>query len=348
MTLDRNIAIDILRGIAIIIVAIQHVFIKTLPGNFWQYINFNVGSSFNMALFITVGGYLAYYSLSKHADHTKWLKSKAYYLLVPHFAINILVYPMSMTGIAEWNDLSQTYSFPSWLLNSTFFGVGEWYLYVMFFTFASLVAVNYFKSRIKPSYYIPVMLGVMILVACFPFRLGDVLWINRVQFYIPFAMGGYLIAQYKDAIVSYFSLRRFAIFSLIMVGFYTYFLYLAGWNGGWGSVPFMNLFTDFNVTALRFGQGITMLAPLVLVAYAISKIKYFASGMAWLGKITLGLYMCNLLFTKVGVGSGWTLVWTSVAGTLLIGIVITLLSKKYIFSRVNKYFVGEKLLAINK
>lgn len=337
--MSRSLTIDILRGMGLMIMATNHVLIKLFPDRFFHFPYFNVSTSFNMGIFLVIAGYLAYRSLLKHPNHLKWLKNKAYYLVLPHIVFNLGLYFVSKTGITEWGDLSSKWSFGQWAVSSLFFDAGEWFLWILFICLAILVLVHKLNVKKGESYILPISI-IALAVILIPMVNGEFMRFYRVQFYFPLALLGYLIARYQSKITEVVTVKRVTVFSFVMLGVYALALYLSGWNGGWGSIPFTNMFHQPAVVALRFMQVLSILPMVFLIGYGISKIPLVSNILSWLGGITLGVYLFSMLFTKVGFGDGWLMVVSSILLSLSISIIITLTLKYLVFRKVNKYVLG--------
>lgn len=88
----RESFVDILKGIAIILVVIGHFYPKDAQYGFWSFIHALI-YSFHMPLFMMVSGYLYERSVKIHSfdDYFRFLRKKWQRLLAPYFAISAVV-----------------------------------------------------------------------------------------------------------------------------------------------------------------------------------------------------------------------------------------------------------------
>jgi fucose 4-O-acetylase-like acetyltransferase len=106
---ERNVNIDLMKGLAIILVIIGHVIIKIMP-KFWKNPFSNIIYSFHMPLFFVVSGYLMFLTL--RGSRLRWIRDKAFYLLIPHFLVNAAIYYLSPTNLTEFPPMLPSRSHP--------------------------------------------------------------------------------------------------------------------------------------------------------------------------------------------------------------------------------------------
>ncbi|PZU84830.1 MAG: hypothetical protein DI529_10740 [Chryseobacterium sp.] len=87
LNLDRNIKIDITKGVLIILVIIGHVLLGKLNANIARYIIY----SFHMPIFLLVSGYLINIERLRRTSFSELIKKYILRLIIPWF-IAILVY----------------------------------------------------------------------------------------------------------------------------------------------------------------------------------------------------------------------------------------------------------------
>lgn len=277
--------IDIMRGIAIILVILGHAIIvypidlHEIP---WCEILFTWLSSVHMPLFFLLAGFC--YSFREKPNKSWWVSYGTYLLkkvkriVVPYFVFCILdmsvrvIFPESVNN--KWRIIES-------LENMILRGGEYWFLYVLFFMF---VIFPLMEKVLKKSIMWILLLGAL-LVLRFSDIAPGVLEINSVVMYLPYFIFGYLvkvnwrnIRSYKKTIVQW----RLVIFIVSS----------AVWAACVGF-----LYLKSNWDAISFVASVAGIMDVWLIAIGISNKK-----MAFLcdcSKYSLQLYLLNGYFLVV-------------------------------------------------
>jgi fucose 4-O-acetylase-like acetyltransferase len=309
----RSNILDSAKGFGIVCVVIGHEIVKVQPSSFQDNLLYNVIYTFHMPLFFIISGYLMYQSLK--GDRVQWIKKKACQLLIPHFVFNIALYFLSQLNITEFPNFAKTYSFGQYIMYSTFADVGEWFLWTLFMVCCLVLIVDWLqKYNMKKFIILSILLT--IIIVCLPIN-SDSLRMARIQYYFPIFLSGYLIAKYKLQIK-----LKYILWSLhLSLGLFVLVMIVSKWNGGWGSIPSVDMLASPIDSLLRYAQVITV-APLVyLIVWSLSE----NITVLWLGKMTLGIYLFNLLFAGLYIRIGNLAILSGTLISLAIGVTLTLI-----------------------
>ena len=320
----RNIKLDIAKGFGICCVAITHCMTIVYPLSFWNNYLYNFIYTFHMPLFFVIAGYLMYQSLK--GDRVKWIKKKACQLLIPHFIINIVLYFMSQTNIAEFGNLAKSYTFSHYLIVSTFSDIGDWFLWSLFIVCCLVLIVDWLQKYDNKKFIVSTVL-LTIGIVCLPFRDGDYLRIARIQYYFPIFLAGYLIAKYKPQIK-----LKYMLWSIpISLGLFILVMKASNGSGGWGSIPSVDFIVNPISNLLRYAQVITIAPTVCLIVIGLSRTKLVANALVGMGKLTIGIYAVDLMIAGLFIGTGALGILTGSVIALTIGIIVTKLIT------INKY-----------
>lgn len=190
MVKDRNEYLDIVKGIAIILMIFAHCIVS---GNgdfflkkelFWDDILFKIIYSFHMPLFALVSGYLYYFTIEKYSFE-KILIKKIKSFLHPIVIFGIYRYLLTRKSLL-FNDiaLSKVYDFVFFLFD------GYWFLWsILFITIIVLFINKFFNDNIK------VYIVFFLLTLIIPTRVLSL----RIFLY-PFFVVGYFFCKHHKII----------------------------------------------------------------------------------------------------------------------------------------------------
>jgi hypothetical protein len=267
-----------------------------------------------------VAGYLMFSSIK--GSRKKWIGKKSLQLLIPHFLFNMAFYYLSFIGISEFSSTMHDTSFGVYMYRATFIDTGEWFLWTLFLICPVMLFVDW-ASTIYNNRLTFIIIGIAVFVAIIPLK-QNIFRLMYLQYYLPIALAGYLVAKYKPRIN-----LKYVLMSLpIMLGLFVAVMFASHGIGGWGYIAIANPSTNLSAYLLRYAQVITV-APLVyLIVVGISKVKIFAKGFSKIGKLTLGIYLFDLMFAGLFIGKGIIAVITGSIIALTIGIILTKLITK--------------------
>lgn len=323
-----------MKGIGIILVVLGHAIQKN-DIDYQNNLLCNLIYSFHMPLFFLVSGYLVYKNIN--SSHFKWIKNKAFYLLIPHIIFNLIYYFASATDIPNFENFPANYSFIQYVKESLLINTGEWFLWSLFTIFLFMLLIDFVNSRVNNILFVAFTISLVLALWSIPDLGKDYLRIYQLQWFLPFSIVGYFLAKYKDVFQKYI----IAIFLLGLVG-YPLIMCLSYFRGEWGIVQtqyFLYYLSDGNITPyLLYVQAFCGISLVFIASLLVVKQQFLAKSISWLGSITLGVYLFSSLFSGLRVGSGWMTIIFAFIFSLILGIFFTLLCKKV---KILKILLGD-------
>ena len=345
MQKERNMYLDILKAVSIILVVIGHCI---QYGSGMQYLTYGTCLynpvfifiySFHMPLFMLISGFLFSYSL-KNKTTKGILFSKIKQIIIPlacwSFIATIIQTVKALTGVS-----SSQVSF-IWIcqtLLSSFWG-GPWFLWALWWcSLCVILGKKLFKDN--AIYYV-----ILLIIT---FVTPDKNNIALYKFMFPFFLLGYIFNHYdlKTKLKKIYTHKAFEfscliIFILLLKHYdFNSYIYTSGYTLLNKDVLFQ-LHNDF----FRFFIGIFGSVSIMCIVHAFFQIapKIVNKVFAYVGACSLGIYIIsNYLFDEVlkwlpinGLNYWYTLI--EVICVLLITIGITTLLKK--IKITNKLFLG--------
>ncbi|MBR6902743.1 MAG: acyltransferase, partial [Clostridia bacterium] len=201
MTKERNQFVDIIRGVAMLLVVLGHTMTGSTVNSQSSFL-FNIVWSLQMPLFILISGYVTRYSkeIRTISELFKFFLKRTTAYLLPFAVWSFLI-----RGIILNQKVFLDIKYMLWHIDS-----GYWFL-ITIWTISMIFGIaNFASSKIKKS-----VLGKQILLfvvyACGMALLGTIgyfagisfLGIKLTLYYMPFYFVGYLYGQYRDKIFSF-------------------------------------------------------------------------------------------------------------------------------------------------
>lgn len=328
----RNIALDVTKGLAIILVVFGHALETNVVD--WQKVShlwyFAAIHHFHMALFMFISGYLAYSKLDGKFLQRRFLQ------LIPTYIIWTIVFyfVFAITGFPPRNgNLIWTLLWYTWTLNTS----GLWFLLAIFALYILFYLV---RGNIWG------ILGIILLaytLSQLPWltarlHISSTSWFDKIAWFMPFFAGGYFISKYRDKLhslgfIKWFCLVAFPVFfwlgkdlnySLPLLSWPDYAVFL--------KPPFISAFYVFWMALLGIGMAFAV-ADLLVRVVAVRR------GLQYLGSITLGIYCAHGFFRTLGVGNGIVKILTVTVVALLLSTALVWLLQR---SRITNFiFLGD-------
>jgi|GEM_PF-1899062 len=306
----RSLYLDMLKGLGIILVVLFHTVAwnsnqDTAAGSYLL----NALMPMLMPTFFGISGFLLYSSRIEKSGQWIWDKTK--FLMVPHFAIDFLVYFFGLVGVNRAAFDIHSTGFLDWLYKSVIRDDGDWFCWAFFFVLLLMLII---KKNDGNKKFWPVIIGLLLIVTLSP---GTPEWMHTVhiQWYFPFSVAGYLLARYWPLIKE--SAKIFAYSGAVI---YIPYLFMTGWKGAFVARPMLDNY--YWIAAGRplegpmiFFQSIFGVGLLVSVVYWLSKVKVF-SRLAFFGRysfviyILQGLLLVGFSLGTSGIGQALVFVWT--------------------------------------
>jgi Fucose 4-O-acetylase and related acetyltransferases len=275
MQKERNIYIDYLKGLLIILVVLGHAIQYIGYGNAdaWNNYLYQLIYMFHMPLFIALSGYLAFFSIQKHPI-TVFLKNKLLYIAVP-----MLVWCFFMAQVYFFckNDLNILAFLKEFGLQ---LDISHWFLKAII-VYSLFVC---FLTRFRwDTWFLVVSI---ILITLFPFRVHFNL--DLIISFYPFFVIGYLLGNVNMAKCYQWCIRY--IIPIVFVSVVCFFLwnketYAYNTPSNWNCMP---------IVLLRLGGGVSVSILFMLVSYFLfQKItsQKCIHTLTMVGQNSLGIYL---------------------------------------------------------
>jgi fucose 4-O-acetylase-like acetyltransferase len=328
----RDIGVDALRGLAILLVVLGHALstaqnLLVTPPSDPRYYLHNFLYTFHMPLFMFVAGYVLYGKRIRVSD-------RAIRLIVPFFAW-IPVYFLVNRYILHWpavllTTLKQTVREP---------GFGLWFLPTLFLCSLLLIPVRHIEKRGR-------WLGEASLAAIFV-AVNLLPWeeygLMQVKYFFFFFALGYLASKYRP-LVDRLDRKRV---NAALLGASALFLLLFSILQYYGrSRPYTFPFSLYDLFEAP-GTYLTRYAMAVLgIVFAIALVRVMRAGrvrqaFAWLGLVTMDIYVSHGLFVQLTFGAGWIAVLVSFLSGAFLPLALSILVLRQ-FSATALLFLGIK------
>lgn len=345
MQKQRNLYIDVLKAITIILVVLGHAIQygagmdNLVYGGFFYNPVFAFIYSFHMPLFMLISGYL--FSCScKQKSCTKLLFSKIKQLLIPLFFWSC-IFTFLQCIKAAIGQSSQNVTI-IWIFQTIYSGFkgGPWFLWAIWWcSFIIIINRKFFKDNI--------IIYILICLICFVVPDGNNLAVYKFMW--PFFCLGYLFNKYdlKTKLSKIYTHKAFGFGCLfvfmILFSFYNYntYIYTTGFT-----VLGKNIFQQIHNNCFRFLIGLVGSLSVMCIVYAFMDIlpKIIKKFLAFVGTCTMGIYIIsNYLFdevVKLVAFSGlnyWCIALQTIC-ILAVCILITFVLKK--IKTANQIFLG--------
>lgn len=274
--MSRNNTIDIIRGVAMLMVVLGH----TISGSTSEYENtfiFRVIWSLQMPLFFIISGYVTRYSrpIETGVDLWRFVKKRTLAYLLPW-----VVWTFAVRGFIFGQEDFLDVKYLLWHMDS-----GYWFLVTLWCIVVIYGISDYLSNKFaqrKKAFNILTHLACMVGGACFLIGVGhfagmSFLDIKLTLYYIPLYSCGYLYGQLQDSILA--KHRATSVVDVIAV------LSLAVWL--WLLVRFNFYGVDVTVGLLSM-RYIASLCGSIFVIYTLSVICKSGGGICCSRKIFVG------------------------------------------------------------
>jgi fucose 4-O-acetylase-like acetyltransferase len=307
---DRNQTIDILRGIATLMVILGHAIQRGLVVDFQYNIIFRFIYTFHMPLFMILAGYTLYLSHPKY--DFKFVKNKVFRLLYPLIIWSYIIYFMrdfNFVGIQPFISFPQNvWEYTKTLLVRPDYII--WFIYALFvFNLVFLVA-----NKMPKAFFLSSIIIFEIIVWFLPIQYFGIYFI---RIYLPFFVLGYYLAKYKDNILP--NLKYYVIPCIIF-----YCLTIFNWQVGYENA------------LVTYMLAISSMIILYVVVKLVSK-KYISKSLMWIGRNSLYIYLCQCVCLNIGIGTGTVRVITIFISATIISVLLTIISTSNKFTKLLLY-----------
>lgn len=342
MAKQRNTFVDIMRGVAMLLVVLGHTMTECTVGSQSTFL-YNIVWSLQMPLFILISGYVTRYSkeIKTISELFKFFLKRTTAYLLPFAVWSFLV-----RGLILDQKIFLDIKYMLWHMD-----LGYWFL-VTIWTISIFFGISSFvSSKVKNSvlgekvlFFVIYVCGMALLGSIGYFAGMSFFCIKLTLYYMPFYFAGYLYGQYSDKI---FSLS----FGITMVDIIVAFC-LALWifaliRLNMYSLPDGSVFIIVRATVSLCG----CIAVCGLLKGVVDRTasKYLYTALTWIGTHSLEIYLAHYLFLSI-IKTAELPIFNSIKGVLfvvlnyVITILITIATVKAINSnRTLKFcFYGKK------
>jgi fucose 4-O-acetylase-like acetyltransferase len=314
---SRNSSIDIIRGIAVLLVLLGHSTQRSFE-HYEANALMKVITSFHMALFIFVSGYVI--NFGKSELNFTWIRGKFKKLIYPYiiwYMIYYLFSNFSFSGLSPYLDYSG--GFLEYLKRGFLYPTnGLWFLWVLFFCYL----LYFLCKKIMKRYTIVVML---VLSALIQVVAKKYFAINYFVFYFPIFIFGYIFGYYKEFTNKY--MNKIGMASCVI-----YPLMFSQYVWKFNSPIFLNnlIINDHIKKFVTLSYLYITALSAIFIVYMIAnfiKIEVLKSFFLKYGKLSLEIYVAQGLVLNIGIG-------TQYLRTITVFITATILS--YLIATVIK------------
>lgn len=315
---NRNLSVDALRGLAILLVVLGHAISNaenlTLATKYDpQFLLSNFLYTFHMPLFMLISGYVLFGKKIRISD-------RAIRLILPFFAW-IPVY---------WfvNRYMHHYPWPvrfGTTLKDTILkpGIGLWFLPTLFL--CSLLLIPVIRLEKVQKWMGELTLAVIFIGLNFiPY---DGVGLMQVKYFFFFFAAGYLLAKHRSRIERISRGRTnsvLAIASVAFLGLFAAFYYYGLIKPYEFPISVVDLFKTPSAYLIRY------LMAILGISAAVAFIRALGAGkarkvFAWFGLVTMDIYVAHGLMIQLAFGSGWLKVFTGFVLGIVLSLLLTLL-----------------------
>ena len=323
MPKERNQFVDIMRGVAMLLVVLGHTMTGSTANSQSSFL-FNIIWSLQMPLFILISGYVTRYSraISKFGDLMKFLAKRTLAYLLPFAVWSFLI-----RGFILRQSVFFDIKYMLWHIDS-----GYWFLITIWtisviFGISSLVSSLAKKEIVKQILTAAVYVCGMAVLALIGYFAGmTFLGIKLTLYYMPFYFAGYLYGQYRDKIFALKSGNTAVdIIVALSAALWIYLLTRANMF----NLPDGGKYIIFRAGASLLGC-IALCGVLKGVFAAADGKKRSRSPLVWAGKHSLEIYLSHYLFLCLiktqSLPDFWTIKGVAlVAANYVLTLVITVL-----------------------
>jgi fucose 4-O-acetylase-like acetyltransferase len=201
MPKERNQFVDIMRGIAMLLVVLDHTMTGCTVGAEKSFL-FNIVWSLQMPLFILISGYVTRYSppITTGKDLLSHFKRRTLSYMLPWAVWSFLIRGL-LFGQSEFLNVKHLL----WNMDSGYWFLATIWTISLIFGTASFAAEKIGGDRRvkRQAVHVSVYLLGMALLAAIGFAFGlSFFAIKLTLYYMPFFYAGYLYGQYRDRIMS--------------------------------------------------------------------------------------------------------------------------------------------------
>jgi fucose 4-O-acetylase-like acetyltransferase len=316
--------VDVLKGYAALLVVFGHAFAVAYPGSFRNNIIFITIYSFHMPLFMFISGYLSYGKMGGPlvpAILRRVLKIIPVYILW-HVLYALFDHDRNLWQ-APWQFWKQAFLFPD----------APWYLPIFLYCYCILALVQIAGRKAGPWIY--ALFFAAILFMPFPATFGLI----KVKWYSFYLVLGFLVrgallhrertkaeegltGHGQAPLLSGTTVAAFLLFpAIILLG--------ALWVREPGNIDFRLFESIWRKPSLWVLYYAGAIAGIFFSFHAAKLLErtFLRSGLQWLGRYSLEIYLAQGLYMTLGLGTGWVRLVTVTLVSLGLSCFLVLIAK---------------------
>ena len=305
---QRNTTLDIMRGIAILLIVLFHCFVRETIDNPFNNIILITTTSFSMVVFTVISGYVSFGKIQED----KYLSKKiTKFILIIFFSAIIywvwwLLFPnLSLLQIKE-GSFVQYYIFN---MQNGFVNLVTWYLFMIVQCYILAWIIEKIASKSKRLNSTLLISIFIIIIEVLPYHNTG---FDLLKWYSIFYFAGYLLARYGK---EFFKYNKILYISLLLFPLYVYLtketlLYQPNEN-------YVAFSASIGMTLGKLAMAILGTMFVYSISRIISKVKHLNNILCFIGVYSLGIYLIHPLFA--GVSNNY---WVSFLITTLLSIAI--------------------------
>lgn len=316
---ERNIILDIMKGIGALLVILGHAIQRT-DANYYKNAIFIIIYSFHMPLFFFLSGFV----VNKSKLDKRYIVKKFNRLIVPFFLWYIIYYFFSkfkFTGLKPYLDYSG--GFISYIIRGIVYpNNGLWFLWSLFYIYIIYYICKKLSKNDNKSFCIYIVIILVILRISGSNKFG----INTISYYLVYFFIGYIYSKYKYVNKNEKTLiMALCICIAIEITSYVLIKYF-----GCNHYSGLSLILKFFNTVIKYILAIQgIILTYVFSKQLIKKSNKVTAGLTYVGKVSLELYVCQCLVLNIGIGNGIIRTLTVFFNALVISIILIHIIKKY-------------------
>lgn len=333
MMKKRNECVDLLRGIAMVMVVFGHT-MGGCTAEAEESLVYNIIWSLQMPLFMIISGFVTQYSKIPTTGPAlfAFVKRRTVLYILPWITWTFLVRALLLK---QYSFFDLKYLF--WNMDSGYWFLISLWTITIIFGVAQFIAYKVYKGNSKSVQSIAVatvfLMGGGIALSIIALRLGiSFMTIKLTLYYMPFFILGYIFSRLQNEILGlkYSNVIHVAIVLLFSI------VYIV-------IITKHNLYTMsdsiHNIVLRLIASGVGCM----ILCWSVAQVKIFPSqikGLSWIGKHTMDIYLCHYLFLSMvkldtppqfGSFEGVGLCIVNFSVTMLATIAVTQLARKNAF-----------------
>lgn len=328
----RFIEVDLLKGVAIILVILGHVLQYSLTEPYDNHL-FNFIYSFHMPLFVFISGFLSYKVASSLTD----IKKRAYQLLPP-FLLWPAIRGFIFNGKISFDDYALLFKDPS---------LGLWFLWILFLISSFFTLVGVITKKVGGAKYTEMTKQIVLLASVlFAYLFTTIVFRGRYglwlfSLYIIFFYGGWVFRNNYLKFASF--IRTYWWFFFICFMLLTLF-WSFNHHPTFISSPNKMISNLYNYLTGFMGSIALFSICSMMVSQSWNLRSFYIKPFISCGKKTLGLYAIHLSIIVIPVSEYVNTLSLPSVPTVLLSFVITLIATFIVYYILNSSAITRLLI----